>query len=128
MEVKFYKCSHCGNLLIPAIDAGVTPFCCGEKMQLLEAGATDAALEKHVPVIERGEDGKHVTVKVGSVPHPMAEEHYIQFIVLTHASRIYIAKLTPQDEPQATFSIKDNTRPITAYEYCNLHGLWKTEA
>lgn len=125
MDVKFYRCDHCGNILIPVIDSGVTPFCCGDKMEILEAGSVDAAAEKHVPVIERDADGSHVTIKVGSVPHPMTEEHYIQFIVLACGSRFYVTKLTPQDQPEARFSIKDNTQPITAYEYCNLHGLWK---
>jgi superoxide reductase len=127
-EVKFYKCIHCGNVLIPAVDAGVTPICCGEKMQILEAGVTDAALEKHVPVIEKADDGHHVTIKVGAVEHPMTDEHYIQFIVLSQGSKIQVVKFTPADKPEAKFSVKDNTQPLTAYELCNLHGLWKAEA
>ena len=125
MDVKFYWCSHCGNILSPAFDAGVTPVCCGEKMALLEAGMTDAALEKHVPVIEREEDGKHVKVSVGAVLHPMSEDHYIQFVVIAHGERIYYQRLSPGEEPAVRFSIKDNSVPITAYEFCNLHGLWK---
>ncbi|MDR0875608.1 MAG: desulfoferrodoxin [Clostridiales Family XIII bacterium] len=127
-ELKFYKCSHCGNVLIPAFDAGVIPFCCGEKMQILEAGVTDAALEKHVPVVEKADDKHHVTIKVGAVAHPMTDEHYIQFIALAIGGRIYVSKLTPADAPEAKFSIRDNSQPFTVYEYCNLHGLWKTEA
>ena len=127
MDVKFYYCTHCGNILSPAFDAGVTPVCCGEKMELLEAGTTDAALEKHVPVIELEDDGHHIKVSVGAVPHPMTEEHYIQFVVIAHGTRIYYHRFTPGDEPSARFSIKDNKVPVTAYEFCNLHGLWKTE-
>ena len=128
MELKFFKCDHCGNLLIPAIDAGVTPFCCGEKMQVLKAGETDAAVEKHVPVIEREDDGEHVVISVGAVPHPMTEEHNIPVIVLVFGERIYTFKLSPGDEPKASCSIKDNSVPLKAYAYCNLHGLWSADA
>ena len=127
-EAKFYKCSHCGNVLTTLVDAGVTPVCCGDPMTALEAGVTDAAQEKHVPVIEKDADGKHVTIKVGAVAHPMTEEHLIQFIAFTYENRLYIQKLTAADAPEACFSVKDNTKTITAYEYCNLHGLWKAEA
>ncbi len=66
MDMKFYKCNHCGNIIMPAVDSGVNPFCCGDQMELLKAGSTDAAVEKHVPVIERGEDGKHRLALRGS--------------------------------------------------------------
>lgn len=127
-ETKFYKCDHCGNILTALVDAGVTPFCCGEKMALLEAGVTDAALEKHVPVVEKP-DKHHVIVKIGAVTHPMTDEHFIQFVAIVQGAKTQITKLTPTDAPEAKFSIKDNAaEPITAYEYCNLHGLWKAEA
>ncbi|MCL1897076.1 MAG: desulfoferrodoxin, partial [Clostridiales bacterium] len=77
--------------------------------------------------VEREGDGNHVTVSVGAVPHPMAEDHYIRFVVIAHGSRVYCHRFSPGDEPSARFSVKDNTVPITAYEYCNLHGLWKTD-
>ena len=127
MEVKFYFCKECGNVLVPAVDSGVYPVCCGEKMGLLVPGQTDAAVEKHVPVVAREGDGNHIEVKVGEVAHPMADEHYIQFVVLAHGKRFYCHKFAPGDEPAARFSIKDNSVPILAYEYCNLHGLWKAE-
>ena len=127
-EIKFYKCSHCGNVLTALVDAGVTPVCCGDPMTLLESGVTDAAQEKHVPVIEKEDDGHHVVVKVGSVPHPMTEEHLIQFIAFSYEDKVYIQKLTASDAPETRFSVKDNSKTITAYEYCNLHGLWKAEA
>jgi len=128
MELKFYKCEHCGNIFIPAIDAGVTPSCCGEKMHLLEPCSTEAALEKHVPLLEREDDGHHVVIDVGAVAHPMTEEHLIQFVVLDHGERTYMFKLEPGQEPKVRCSTKDNSMPLTAYAYCNLHGLWKAEA
>ena len=127
MEVKFLHCQVCGNLLIPAIDSGAVPVCCGKTMDLLAPGSTDAAVEKHVPVVKRLDDGKHVTVEIGSVPHPMVEEHYIQLVVLTYGDKFFYQKLAPGSEPSARFRIKDNTVPITAYAYCNLHGLWKSD-
>jgi len=127
MELQFYKCNLCGNLLIPVVSAGVTPVCCGETMQALAAGATDASLEKHVPVIVREDDGKHIGIHIGSAPHPMTEEHLIQVVVLVYENRIYTFKLAPGGEPKARCAIKDNQVPVTVYAYCNLHGLWKTE-
>ena len=127
MELTFYKCNHCGNLLIPVIDAGVIPFCCAEQMEALAAGSTDAATEKHVPVIERDSDERHINISVGSVDHPMTEEHLIQVIVLLYGERIYTFKLAAGDEPKARCTIKDTTVPLTAYAYCNLHGLWKAD-
>jgi superoxide reductase len=124
MALKFYYCEHCKNLFLTLDDAGVVAQCCGEDMIVLEAGVTDGAAEKHVPVIER--DGDRVTVRVGSVPHPMLPEHHIEWIVIEQDKRIQIARLTPGDEPIAEFTI-DGDAPIEAYEYCNLHGLWKSE-
>ncbi|MCL2111897.1 MAG: desulfoferrodoxin Dfx [Clostridiales bacterium] len=124
MEVKFYKCSACGNLLIPAIDGGVTPECCGMEMDELQAGVTDAAVEKHVPVIVRNPDGIHIDINVGSVEHPMTADHFIEVIVLLLDKRIYIFNLSAGDEPTVLCGYKDNTVPMKAYAYCNLHGLW----
>ena len=128
MELTFYKCNRCGNLLIPLIDSGVNPVCCGELMEKLEACSSDAAVEKHVPVIERDSDERHINISIGSVDHPMTEEHLIQFVVLLYGERIYTFKLEPGDEPKARCTIKDTTVPLTVYAYCNLHGLWKAEA
>jgi superoxide reductase len=97
--------------------------CCGEPMKRMEENTTDAALEKHVPVIEKTEDG--IKIKVGSVPHPMQEEHYIEWIELIADGRAYRQFLNPGGEPEAVFNIK--AQSITAREYCNLHGLWKSE-
>ncbi|MDR2611113.1 MAG: desulfoferrodoxin [Clostridiales Family XIII bacterium] len=124
--MTFYRCNHCGNIFEVVKDAGVTPLCCGEPMEKLAANTTDAAVEKHVPVIEK--DGDTVTVKVGSVPHPMLEEHYIQWVVIAQNGLIQRAALKPGGAPEATFKIADADAPVTAYEYCNLHGLWAAEA
>ncbi len=123
MKLRFYRCTHCGNIAYKLFDAGVPMACCGESMVLLEAGIVDAALEKHVPDITR--DGKTVTVKIGSVPHPMEEKHYIQFIAASCGENIYVRQLSPGDEPVLRFEAEG---AVCAYEYCNLHGLWKGES
>ena len=127
MELTFYKCNYCGNFFIPAIDAHVVPECCGTPMEELKANTTDAAVEKHVPVIERDADGKHVIVSVGAVPHPMTEEHYIPFVVLVRGDRFGVINLKPGDEPKACCAFDDNSGAFTVYAYCNLHGMWKAE-
>jgi len=124
MEIKFYKCDICGSVVTQLNEQDVNPSCCGDKMRLLKAGSTDAATEKHVPVPAR--NGSSLTVKVGEVAHPMADEHFIQFIAVEQGSKLQIAYLTPDDAPEAAFTIGDGK--ATVYEYCNLHGLWKQEA
>ena len=128
MELTFYKCEHCGNFLIPVIDSGVTPVCCGSPMEKLQANTTDAAVEKHVPVIEREADGKHVCVSVGEAPHPMADDHYIEFVVIVRDDRFGVINLKPGDEPKVCCAFDDISGPVIAYAYCNLHGIWKAEA
>ena len=125
LEKKFYRCNTCGNIFGVIHDSGVTPVCCGQRMELLAANTTDAATEKHVPVIER--NGNKVTIKVGSVAHPMLAEHSIQWIILTQGSVTERAVLKPGDAPEATFTVADATAPVRAYEFCNLHGLWTAE-
>lgn len=100
--------------------------CCGEPMVEIKAGTTDAAAEKHVPVIEI--DGNIVTVKVGSVTHPMLEEHYIQWIALQTKNGNQRVALQPGQEPVAQFALLPGDEVVAAYEYCNLHSLWKAEA
>jgi superoxide reductase len=121
-EKKFYICRHCGNLVGMVFDSGVNPVCCGEKMEELKANVTDASGEKHVPVVTV--DGDIVTVRVGSVDHPMEEKHYIQWIYLDTEKGGQRKVLKPGDEPVAKFALTDGDEPIGAYEYCNLHGLW----
>lgn len=119
---KFYICRHCGNLIGMINDSGVNPVCCGEKMEELKPNTTDAAGEKHVPVVSV--DGNIVSVKVGTVPHPMEEKHYIQWIYLDTEKGGQRKALKPGDEPAAKFALTDGDEPIAAYAYCNLHGLW----
>lgn len=123
MEQKFLKCNVCGNL-VEQINATAVPImCCGQPMMELKAGTTDGAAEKHVPVYEV--NGNVVTVKVGSVEHPMTPEHYIQWIDIQTTGGIQRVNLTPSDKPEATFTINEGDEVIAVYEYCNLHGLWK---
>lgn len=118
---KFYICAHCGNIMGVIKDGGVTPVCCGEKMRELKPNTTDAAGEKHVPVVSV-ENGV-VTVKVGSVTHPMADEHYIEWIYLETEKGGQRKALKPGEAPEAKFTLVDD-QPLGAYAYCNLHGLW----
>lgn len=123
-EVKFYRCKHCGNIIEKIIDSGVSVICCGEEMTELVPNTTDAATEKHVPAVVV--DGSKVTVQVGSVAHPMTEEHYIQWICLVTSKGIQRVNLSSTDKPEAVFFIGEE-KPVAVYEYCNLHGLWKKE-
>lgn len=119
-----YKCSVCGNMTEVVHVGGGELVCCGKPMIKQNEGSTDGATEKHVPVIEYLEDG--ILVKVGSAPHPMLPEHYIEFIeVLTDDGKIGRKYLKPGDKPEAKFSC--NCRVVKAREYCNIHGLWSSE-
>ncbi len=117
---QIFKCELCGNIVEVVHVGGGTLVCCGEEMILLNENATDAAVEKHVPVVEAA-DGK-VVVTVGSVEHPMMDNHWIQFIQLITPTRILRADLKPGDKPVATFLTDEKV--IQVREYCNLHGLW----
>ena len=121
---KFYICRHCGNIVEMVKDARVTPLCCGQKMDLLEPNTVEASGEKHLPAVEV--NGDVVTVKVGSVEHPMTEEHSIQWVQLETAHGVQRHVLAPNEAPKAVFALNGD-KPVAAYAYCNLHGLWKTE-
>ncbi len=123
MEIKFYVCKHCGNIIAYLENSGVPVICCGEKMSELVPNTTDGAKEKHVPVITV--DGKRVTVTVGSVAHPMLPEHFIKWICLQTKQGNQRKLLNPGDKPEAVFLITDDDAVEAAFEYCNLHGLWK---
>ena len=123
MEIKFYICKHCGNIIAYVENSGVPVICCGEKMSELAPNTTDGAKEKHVPVITV--DGNKVTVAVGSVAHPMLPEHFIKWICLQTKQGNQRKLLSPGDKPEAVFLITDDDTVEAAYEYCNLHGLWK---
>lgn len=120
---KFFICVHCGNIAGLINNSGVPMFCCGEEMQELVPNTVDASLEKHLPSVTVEKD--KVTIEVGSVPHPMIAEHYIQWVYLQTAKGGQRKELKPNTEPKATFILEDD-EPIAAFAYCNIHGLWKT--
>lgn len=123
MEQKFYICKHCGNIIAYVKNAGVKVSCCGEEMQELVPGTTDAAREKHVPVysVENGT----VKVNVGEIDHPMAPEHFIEWVSLQTKFVNQRKQLKPGDAPSVTFAVSDGDEVEAVYAYCNLHGLWK---
>lgn len=122
-QKQIFRCPICGNIVEVLIPAGGTLVCCGKPMILQDENTTDAALEKHVPIIETVERG--YLVKVGSVEHPMLTEHYIQWIELITPDRTLRKYLTPGEKPEAIFLT--DAKEVTVREYCNLHGLWKAE-
>ena len=123
--MKVFICKGCGKI-VELLKASKCPTkCCGEPMEELIPGAVDGALEKHVPVVEAA-DGL-VTVKVGSVSHPMLEEHFINWIWLETDQGVYRKALQPGAAPEAVFALAPGEKAVAAWEYCNLHGLWKAE-
>ena len=123
MEMKFYICEHCGNMIAMVKDKGVPVMCCGQKMKEIVPGTTDASLEKHVPVVEV--DGCCVKVKIGAAAHPMLPEHYIEWVSLQTKYGNQRKALAPNDAPEVCFRICDGDEVEAVYAYCNLHGLWK---
>ena len=123
--MKFYVCNHCGNIVQYVKNKGVPVVCCGEKMSELIPGTSDGAAEKHVPEVKV--DGNKVTVTVGSVAHPMQDVHYIEWVILETEKGYQKVDLKPDQPPVAEFIVPEGDKPIAAYEYCNLHGLWKAE-
>jgi len=119
---QIYRCPVCGNIVEVLHAGGGELVCCGKPMILLSANTTDGATEKHVPIIEKTADS--ITVRVGSIPHPMEETHYIEFIEIIADDKIYRKFLKPGQEPTAVFNI--TTENVVAREYCNLHGLWQS--
>lgn len=122
MEMKFYKCKKCGKIIAMVKGTPCDTMCCGEAMVELKANTTDAAVEKHVPVVTK--NGNVVTVSIGSVAHPMEEKHYIEWVALETKNANQRKALKPGDEPKAEFALLDGDEVIRAYAYCNLHGLW----
>jgi len=120
-QKQVYKCSVCGNIVEVLYAGGGELVCCGQPMKLQVENTVDAAREKHVPVIEKIDGG--VRVKVGTVEHPMTEEHYIQWIEVLTEDKIYRKYLKPGEKPEAIFLLKENV--LAAREYCNIHGHWK---
>ena len=121
---KFFICEHCGNLIGMINDAGVPMMCCGQKMTKLEAGVVEANHEKHIPVVSV--DGDIVKVKIGSVEHPMVEEHSILRVYLQTDNGGQRKCLEVGKAPEVSFALCDE-KPVAVFAYCSLHGLWKAE-
>lgn len=123
MEMKFFKCAHCGNIIAVVKDSGVPVVCCGENMQEIIPGTSDASVEKHVPVYEVKDN--IVTVNIGSVPHPMLEKHYIEWVAIQTRFGNQRKALKPDMEPKVCFALCDGDEVEAVYAYCNIHSLWK---
>lgn len=122
-ELRFYRCRQCGNIITKLQDSGARVVCCGEEMMELEANTEDGAREKHLPDVSI--KGDIISAVVGEVIHPMTEAHYIQWIFLYTKNGGQYKYLNPGDHPEAVFKLIDD-EVIAVYEYCNLHGLYKT--
>lgn len=125
MEVKFYVCKKCGKIIAVLKGSPCPTMCCGEAMQEVIANTTDAAQEKHVPVYEV--KGNIVEVNVGSIDHPMTEEHYIEWVLLQTKQGNQRKALKPNNAPKVSFALVEGDEVVSVYAYCNLHGLWKAE-
>ncbi|TYO97112.1 superoxide reductase [Geothermobacter ehrlichii] len=123
-QLEVYKCELCSNIVEVLHSGAGSMFCCGQPMTMQTENTVDAAKEKHVPVIEVGADS--ITVRVGSVAHPMLDDHYIVWIELLADGKAYRQYLKPGDAPEATFPVSADK--VTAREYCNLHGHWSSKA
>jgi superoxide reductase len=119
---QIYKCKVCGNIVEVLHTGGGTLVCCGEPMELMQEKTADIGMEKHVPVIEKTTNG--FKVKVGSVPHPMEDKHYIEWIQIIDDGKYCRKFLKPGDKPEVEFEVK--AEKISAREFCNIHGLWKS--
>lgn len=124
-EILFYRCNVCGKIVMVMEDSSPDPVCCGEDMEMLFPGTGDGAGEKHVPAVQISED--EIRVTVGSEPHPMKKDHYIQWIMILTDKGILIRELSPADAPEAVFRTSPGEKFVSAWEYCTVHGLWKAE-
>ena len=123
MEMEFYRCAHCGQIVAVVKKTGVPIVCCGEKMQKIVPGTTDASVEKHVPVWKK--EGNCVMVTVGAAAHPMTEEHYIEWVSLQTKMGNQRKALRPGQAPQVCFAVCEGDEVEAVYAFCNLHSLWK---
>ncbi|MFO7576225.1 MAG: desulfoferrodoxin [Pelovirga sp.] len=123
-RLEVFKCGLCGNIVEVMHSGAGALVCCGKNMELMKENTVDAATEKHVPVIVKGEGT--ITVKVGSVAHPMEDAHYIEWVELIADDKIYRKYLKPGEAPEATFSL--TATDVSAREYCNLHGHWTAQS
>ena len=120
---KVYICEHCGNIITKIDDAGVPVMCCGSVMKELVSGTVEASHEKHIPVVNVSDN--QVEVVVGSIEHPMTEEHLIEWVMLETGKGFQLKKLRAGDAPKVQFLITEDETVQNVYAYCNLHGLWK---
>lgn len=122
MSLKFFLCPKCKKIILPVQESACETFCCGDAMKEIVAGTTDAAREKHVPVVNV--EGNVVNVSVGSVHHPMLEKHSIQWVALQSKEGFQIKYLKPGDTPTVSFALSEGDSLETVYAYCDLHSLW----
>ena len=123
-RTTFYKCEKCGNIVVKVVEGGGILSCCGQPMAIIQANTVDAAREKHVPAVTL--EGDKIIVNVGEVDHPMQPEHFIQWIYVVTEEGVLARCLKPGEAPHAEIEL-GGQKPLEVYEYCNLHGLWKTE-
>ena len=123
--MKFYECRDCGNIITYQREVRPSVHCCGSAMVEMEPNTTDASMEKHKPVLDY--KGKTVMVRVGELMHPMENEHHIQWVILETGKGYYKRHLQPGADPVARFTLQDDEEVRSTYEYCNLHGLWKSQ-
>ena len=123
--MKFYICSKCGKIVGMVRNSRCDTYCCDQPMEEMTANTSDGAHEKHVPVVTV--DGNTVKVRVGEVDHPMLDEHFIMWVALETKEGAQRKTLTPGAAPEVTFALSEGDQVVAAYEYCNLHGLWKKE-
>ncbi|GAB6283815.1 MAG: desulfoferrodoxin [Methanoregula sp.] len=121
---EIYKCSVCGNITKVVHASGGTLVCCGQPMVLQPEKTADAGKEKHVPVVEKTTEG--IIVKVGFIPHPMEEKHYIEWVEVRSGERLFVKGFLPGEKPEATFPLADTKVKVRIY--CNVHGLWTNTA
>jgi superoxide reductase len=123
MEMKFYRCKHCGQIVAIVKKTGAKIVCCGEEMEEIIPGSVDASKEKHVP--EYQVKGNRVEVRIGSVDHPMIPEHYIEWVAIQPKLGNQRKALKPNEKPFVSFVLEDGDTVEAVYAYCNLHGLWR---
>ena len=124
MKQRFFRCPHCGNIVAKVHDSGVPVICCGEPVVEIIPSTTDASTEKHIPVYTV--ENNIVKVNVGSIEHPMGEDHYIEWISLQTSAGNQRKFLKPGDKPEVSFALCDGEEIEAVFAYCNLHSLWKS--
>lgn len=122
--MRFFECRHCGNIITYQREVRLAASCCGRVMLEMEPNTEDASMEKHKPILDY--KGLNVLVRVGEIMHPMENAHHIQWVILETSKGYYKRHLMPGGDPVARFTLQDDEEVRSAYEYCNLHGLWKS--